>query len=99
MLKVIALVGLMASQAAAQTAEDVTVCASYGGLAADIMKHRQNGVPMSKILGVFGDDEESEKAMVKEAFDIPRFHSPAGKERAIEDYRNDIEVRCFRSKE
>lgn len=98
MWKAVALLGLMASPAIAQDAEEIARCASYGSLAAEIMKHRQNGVAMSEILGVLGDDEDEEKAMVLEAFDLARFHSPSGKNRAVEDFRADIEVRCFRSK-
>lgn len=99
MLKLAALLGLMASPALAQNSETIALCETYGGLAAEIMKHRQNGVAMSAILGVLSDDQTQEKAMVREAFEQPRFHSPSGKKRAIEDYRASIEVRCFKSKE
>lgn len=99
MWKVAALLGLMVSPALAQNSETIAHCETYGGLASEIMKHRQNGVAMSAILAVLGDEETQEKAMVREAFEQPRFHSPSGKKRAIEDYRASIELRCFKSKE
>lgn len=98
MWRIVALIGLMGSPAMAQTTDDIEACSAYGGLAAEIMMHRQNGVPISTILGVFGESETQEKAMTMEAFEVPRFHSPSGKKRAVDDYRNDIEVRCLRSK-
>jgi hypothetical protein len=98
MWKVVALLGLMGSPAVAQTDQDVEFCTGYGNLAADIMTHRQNGTPISTVLGVINEDETEAKAMVMEAFGGTRFHSPSGKQRAVDDFRNDIELRCLQSR-
>jgi len=97
MWKIVALLGLIGSPALAQTSEVVAHCATYGDLAAEMMTQRQNGTAISTILGVLSDEETQEKEMVMEAFDVPRFHSPSGQQRAVDDYRASIEVRCLRA--
>ena len=95
MWKFAAVLGLMGSALSAQNSEQIRLCATYGEFAAEVMMHRQDGVSLARILGVLTDSEVQEKAMTMEAFAVPRFHSPAGKQRAVDDYRNDVEIRCL----
>lgn len=99
MLKIVALLGLLGTPIAAQTNQDIDFCAGYGTLAAGIMTHRQNGTPISTVLSVVSDDDTDTKQMVMEAFETTRFHGTSGKKRAVDDFRNDIELRCLRTKD
>jgi hypothetical protein len=98
MLKIVALLGILGTPIAAQSNQDIEACAAYGGVAAGIMTHRQNGTPISTVLSVVSDDDSDTKQMIMEAFDSTRFHSEARKKRAVDDFRNDIEFRCLRTK-
>lgn len=83
------------------TAED-NVCAMYGRAAASVMTIRQAGVPLSEALSLVdqvGIPEASDllRSIVIGAYDSPMWHSDGAQARAVVEYRDQIEVVCFRS--
>ena len=62
-----------------------------------VMELRQEGVPMSQVMQI--SDSELVKAIVVEAYDYPRFSSQEYKEKADNDFRNEVEVECYKTVE
>lgn len=69
-------------------------CGLIGQFAEAAMELRQGGVPLSTALEPF-EDFEPGQAIIKLAYDTPRFHSRSSVQRAVEDFRNDVERVCF----
>ena len=101
MIRTTLLILALASPAAAQTAESLLICPTTGKLAQTVMKNRQNGVPMSTHVANILPKEEAARAIVMgiitAAYEVPRFSTPANQRRAVEDFRNEMEVACFRA--
>ena len=77
--------------------KEQNVCESMGELAYMVMELRQEGVPMSHVMQI--SDSELVKAIVVEAYDYPRFNSQEYKEKAADDFRNEVEVECYKTVE
>jgi len=71
------------------------VCESMGELAYMVMELRQEGVPMSQTMQI--SDSELVKAIIVEAYNYPRFNTQEYKEKAAEDFRNEVEVECYKT--
>lgn len=73
-------------------------CAGIGKISESIMRARQNNVPMSSLMAVFEGDEEAKlfQAIIGMAFDFPVMRSPHNKEIQAQEFRNRIEVMCYR---
>ena len=75
-------------------------CFSLGELATTIMTGRQNGVPMAEMIraAATADDEgaaEVARAMVMDAYNMPRWISEENKIRAAQDFGNDVTAYCL----
>jgi len=68
-------------------------CASVGGLAEIIMKHRQLGTAQSEIRAIA--DDAFAKALIQMAYKLPRYMTERLRKTAIEDYRNEAETACY----
>lgn len=79
--------------AASPLTAETDVCAQAGSLAAKIMEARQVGVPVSAVISIFEDDNMT--AIILAAYQTPRFSSDEYQQRAIADFRNEIEVICY----
>jgi hypothetical protein len=81
--------------------ETPQACAVVGDLAEAIMDRRQEGLAMSRVMTVVPADEGPARtlvlAMVQDAYDTPRFSTPANQRRAAQDFRNAMEAECFRA--
>lgn len=87
----------------AQT-ETAQLCTIMGDTAEAIMRHRQSGAAMSVLMNALAGadtvDEGSRDAgrrMVIMAYEQPRYSTDRNQRRAIADFRNDVEVACFRA--
>lgn len=65
-----------------------------------IMRKRQAGVPMQKMMGVTADEPSGSvgEILVIAAYDSPRYHTKEMQERSIEDFRDEAYLRCVKEK-
>jgi len=102
---------LVTAFSAKEAGADDYLCVAIGGLSKDIMRARQAGVEMAKVMAIADslgskDYTEEESLAVKElstmlkrltisAYSMPRMLTDDGKERAISDFSNDASLGCF----
>ncbi len=74
-------------------------CADLGSLAETIMTQRQNGVPMSRLMSIVEDNGGSDmaRAMIRDAYNRPRYMTREMQVVEIQDFRNAIEAVCYQS--
>jgi hypothetical protein len=83
-------------------ADRTAFCAAVGALAYDIMRRRQDGLAMTFQMEASQSVDSSPEmhslasSLILGAYDVPRWNSDLTRRRAAEDYRNDVEVACFR---
>lgn len=91
------------SSASAEAGGDQHVCGAMGALAGSIMEMRQTGVPLSEMMRRITDavaDEamkEFARAAVMMAYAAPYYSTREFKENAINEFRNEAELSCFKS--
>ncbi len=74
-------------------------CDTLGDVAAAIMKQRQAGTALSKMMdaaSAAGSMEALIAGLTMIAYDQPRMASDAGKQRSIDDFRNAVELECYK---
>ena len=91
-----------AQNASTPQLSDTQVCSMFSGLAKQMMTARQNGASMEEMMEVAtnsGNDAVNQitKAMVIEAYEIPRFSLPENKQNAINDFADHIYLTCIKS--
>mgnify|MGYP000738608175 CR=1 FL=1 len=79
---------------AAQAQSPGTTCEEIQSLAALLMDIRQGGAPIATTMEGAGDDPYL-RAMVIAAYEQPRFRTEASKQRAIEDFSNEVALKCY----
>jgi len=90
-------------EAAKPTAEsaqrDQTLCTTLGEFAGSIMESRQVGIPLSKMLEAVaeGGKDTLSRSLILAAYDTPRYNGATYRQRAIDEFRNDIEIRCYKT--
>ncbi|RUU86450.1 hypothetical protein EOB59_28890 [Mesorhizobium sp. M7A.F.Ca.MR.176.00.0.0] len=96
--------GLLVAIASVAPAKAATVadCAAMGRLARSIMEKRQEGVDMSAMMSALETTSDKgfipvAKAIVIDAYAIPRWNGAEIKRRSIMDFSNDIQVKCYQS--
>ncbi|KAB0570575.1 hypothetical protein [Brucella pituitosa] len=75
------------------------VCTSWGGLAAKIMELRQDEAPMSRVIELIDSDGDNPvtRHIINQAYEQQAFESPGNQKRAVDAFRNKIELQCFKS--
>lgn len=77
----------------------VLTCARLGNLAEEIMGLRQNGLPLTEIMGAMVNDPIGVKGLMltitKLAWDYPRVSSAKARKTITENYRNEAETLCI----
>ena len=83
-------------------------CTSVSGFARELMRSRQMGAPMSKMIELMKDVQESEPGgddiapntlkLIIAAYEQTRWNSERGQQRAIENFENDVHLGCMRGK-
>lgn len=85
------------------SAEDTSGCKQIAELAAEMMDARQSGVPMYKQIEVINNEPglsdltQLLERIIVDAYDSPRYSTQSHKKQAIDDFRNDVYLECFRS--
>lgn len=94
-LRMAALCALVAGPALAEEPKaDDHVCKVLGMVAGSIMENRQLGIPLSDMLDV--TPMPLLRQIVLLAYEKPRYYSDEVVREEIQDFRNDIEVECYR---
>jgi hypothetical protein len=73
--------------------ERAVSCGKIQGLAEEVMKARQYGVKINKVLSVSNDPLTSN--LVITAYKKPRFNGEEMKKDAIDDFGNDVFITCM----
>lgn len=83
----------------AQASQHRAACAQVSELAASIMKGRQSGVAMAKMMEVPEDNEFGEiaRALVIDAFDSPRMSVETNRETMVRDFENKAYLQCIKA--
>jgi len=74
--------------------EEQHICETLGDVAYKVMELRQGGVPMSTVMQI--SDSELVQAIIVDAYDQPRFSTDSYKQNAMNDFRNYVEVECYK---
>lgn len=74
------------------------LCASVSTTAAEIMKARQNGVAMSKLIEIFKkDDAAIFRRLTISAYESPRYSTESMQEKSIQDFENKAFLDCYKA--
>lgn len=74
-------------------------CKNLGEIAAGIMNYRQSGKPLHEMMErATSTNNQLLKSIVIEAYERPIFPDAEGRTRTIADFRNDVELVCYKSK-
>lgn len=76
------------------------LCRTMGELAYTIMRNRQAEVPLSTMLGSKTGNtwsDEATRRMVMAAFEEPSYQNPAMQQRAMQKFRNEVELECYKA--
>lgn len=96
----IALIALLSSPLMATDAMDA-FCSSQGKLASTIMQGRQNGVPIDKALAIAATAkapaDDLTRGLVLDAYDHPRWTTPAIREQTIREFANQVTLTCIKA--
>ena len=96
------LLAILLTTSAAQAADGANpdkVCKSWGDLAAKIMQLRQMETPMSRVIEIAADGEKDSisRQIVTQAYEQPAYSTKTHQSRAVDSFRNRIELACFKS--
>jgi len=85
------------AQAGGPTKDEL--CAGWGKLAAKAMELRQMDAPMSDLMKDADNKEiaEAQRAVIVAAYNEPSFMSKEGKQKAVDTFRNKIELDCYKA--
>lgn len=96
----ILIAALLTATSAAQASEPTKdeLCAGWGGLAAKIMELRQDEAPMSDLMKAASASEidKAQRAVITAAYNEPVYGSTAAKQKAVDAFRNKIELECYK---
>ena len=74
------------------------LCSSVSTTAKEIMKARQNGVAMSKLIEIFKkEDAAIFRRLTISAYESPRYSTEAMQEKSIQDFENEAFLDCYKA--
>lgn len=85
---------LVAATAHAETVSEQ--CSPVSQLAEKIMRARQSGISLLQLMEIANGNKIAE-ALVQDAFKQSRFSSEPFQDRAVQDFRERVEIECVRS--
>ncbi|KAB2700031.1 hypothetical protein F9K79_03730 [Ochrobactrum sp. Kaboul] len=99
MKRIFLIAAILFSTSAAQAENADKVCKRWGDLAAKIMQLRQLETPMSRVIEIAVDDEKDSisRQIVTQAYEQPAYSTKMHQVRAVDSFRNRIELACFKS--
>ncbi|RRD21590.1 hypothetical protein ECB98_23625 [Brucellaceae bacterium VT-16-1752] len=91
---------LLTSYAQAAEASKDEMCKRWGDLAVKIMDLRQSETPMNEVMKVADvkDGASVTRQIITWAYEQPSYSTKSIRERAIAEFRNRIELQCYKSK-
>jgi hypothetical protein len=75
-----------------------TVCRAWGSGAVVIMMMRQQGVALDAQLKINGSAPLMSREETIRAYEVPRFETEEAKQKAENDFRDEIELQCYKNK-
>ena len=75
----------------------VSLCDAISELALSIMRGRQSGVAMSRMMQIVEDNELSQSLIIS-AFELNRYSSEEYQTRAAEDFRDAVHLQCIKAR-
>ncbi len=96
-----ALIVLAALAPSVASAQDAPLCPTVGALAASVMEARQANAPMSELIEVMPAEMTDPRAnhltlaIILDAYSRPGFVTRANQQRAIAEFRADVEFSCY----
>ena len=91
-----ALIVTLATTAQAEQPSAMETCTGWGDPAERVMELRQGGVALSGVIEAMGEHMNStQRAMIMDAYDTPRFRTPRIVSEVVQDFRNEAEHNCF----
>lgn len=91
----------VAAQEAATPEQAQELCSTLGETASQILLLRDSGMPLSRVLELTETTEPGmaklARAMAMAAYDLPRFSTPKMKLKQSQDFRNEVELMCFKA--
>jgi hypothetical protein len=76
--------------------KESNLCSEYSALAREIMKSRQNNVPIEKVYEILKDNKLSIE-LLKKAHKEPLWATDSNKQKAINEFSNDVFMLCLES--
>jgi len=79
-----------------------SACKEFSLTAESIMSARQNGVPMYKMIEILDDGNLAKSTLglmgviIEQAYETSRYNSETFKQKAIEDFKNEIFLSCYK---
>lgn len=98
MNKLLITVSLAMSLSVSASNERNELCKDIGGLAKSIMQARQSGAPAHDLIEILGDDNESLRAIVIDAYSTPMFSTDEFKNREVTKFMNKWYLGCLGAK-
>ena len=93
----------VASAAPLSAAEIHKLCSNYSETAASVMKGRQNGVPMRKMMEIMteydakiGPDHDLGRMFVVQAYEQPQYQTKEVQQRTIGEFENKNYLACHK---
>ncbi|WP_217476617.1 hypothetical protein [Stutzerimonas stutzeri] len=92
-------IALLASAGVSADQKRTAQCAQISEVASEIMKTRQAGVSMAKMMEVpsEGDLGDMLRGLTIAAYEKPRYSTPEMRQREIEDFQNDVYLNCIKN--
>jgi hypothetical protein len=86
------------AMAAAKKPTPEQLCKLTGSWAQVVMRGRQLGMPISQNLNFANAPgaPRNSKAVVMSAYEVPRYSTQEMQQTAVEDFRNDVELACYK---
>ncbi len=102
-MKYAILIAVLLSTSAAQASEQSKdeMCKRWGDLALKIMDLRQSETPMNEVMKVADvkDGASVTRQIITWAYEQPSYSTKSIRERTIAEFRNRVELACFKSAE
>jgi len=101
-VSVILMLALSFSLPAAHAQDEADPCASIGGFAERLMEKRQQGIAMSDLMKLvaLGEGPQRWKSIARQmviaAYEKPQYSVDANKADAVQRFRNEWELECYK---
>ena len=74
-----------------------SVCESVATLAETVIAKKYEGMSMSKMMSVIGENDDADREIVADAFEMPRYSTEEMIKKQKEEFRDKWYLRCYKS--